>query len=43
VLGCPFGISYYANDTIRGADLAPLFRYQPDGKLPAMFEESVRR
>jgi hypothetical protein len=38
-----FGIFYYANEAIRGADLAPLFRYQPDGKLPAMFEESVRR
>jgi hypothetical protein len=32
-----FGIFYYANGTIRGADLAPLFRYQPNGKLPAMF------
>ena len=32
-----FGIFYYANGTVRGADLAPLFRYQPNGKLPAMF------
>jgi hypothetical protein len=33
-----FGIFYYASGTVRGADLAPLFRYQPNGKLPAMFE-----
>jgi hypothetical protein len=33
-----FGIFYYANGTVRGGDLAPLFRYQPNGKLPAMFE-----
>ncbi len=32
-----FGIFYYANGAVRGADLAPLFRYQPNGKLPAMF------
>jgi len=34
-----FGIFYYANDVVRGADLAPLFAYQPGGKLPAVFEE----
>jgi hypothetical protein len=38
-----FGIFYYADDAIRGTDLAPLFRYQPRGKLPAMFEETRRR
>lgn len=33
-----FGIWYYANDTVRGADLAPLFRYQPGPEgLPALF------
>jgi putative hemolysin len=32
-----FGVWYYANGTVRGADLAPLMRYQPNGKLPAMF------
>jgi len=37
-----FGIFYYANDAVRGADLAPLFRYQPNGKLPAMFEAPRR-
>lgn len=33
-----FGIWYYANDIVRGADLAPLLRYQPTGPLPAVFE-----
>jgi hypothetical protein len=33
-----FGLFYAASGTVRGADLAPLFRYQPNGKLPAMFE-----
>ena len=37
-----FGIFYYANGAVRGADLAPLLRYQPDGELPAMFEEPRR-
>ena len=37
-----FGIFYYANDTIRGADLAPILRYQPGDRLPAMFEEPRR-
>jgi hypothetical protein len=37
-----FGIFYYADGTVRGADLAPLFRYQPGDKLPAMFEEPRR-
>jgi len=38
-----FGIFYYASGAVRGADLAPLFRYQPGNKLPAMFEEPQRR
>jgi hypothetical protein len=34
-----FGIWYYANGTVRGADLAPLFRYQPGPEgLPALYE-----
>jgi len=37
-----FGIFYYANDAVRGADLAPLFAYQPGGKLPAVFEKPRR-
>jgi hypothetical protein len=37
-----FGILYYADGTVRGADLAPLFRYQPGNKLPAMFDEPRR-
>jgi len=37
-----FGIFYYANDAVRGADLAPLFAYQPGTKLPAVFEEPRR-
>jgi hypothetical protein len=37
-----FGIMYYAAGTVRGADLAPLFRYQPGDKLPAMFAEPRR-
>jgi hypothetical protein len=37
-----FGIFYYAAGTVRGADLAPILRYQPNGKLPAMFTQ-VRR
>ena len=37
-----FGIMYYAAGTVRGADLAPLFRYQPGNKLPAMFDEPRR-
>jgi putative hemolysin len=37
-----FGIFYYANGTVRGVDLAPLFRYQPNGRLPAMFEAPSR-
>jgi len=37
-----FGIYYYATGAVRGADLAPLFRYQPNGKLPAMFEAPRR-
>ena len=37
-----FGIFYYANDAVRGADLAPILRYQPGDRLPAMFEEPPR-
>jgi hypothetical protein len=37
-----FGIFYYATGAVRGADLAPLFRYQPGDKLPAMFEKPRR-
>ena len=37
-----FGIFYYANDAVRGADLAPLLAYQPGDKLPAVFEEPRR-
>jgi hypothetical protein len=37
-----FGIFYYANDAVCGADLAPLFAYQPGGKLPAVFAEPRR-
>jgi hypothetical protein len=37
-----FGIFYYATGAVRGADLAPILRYQPDGKLPAMYEAPRR-
>jgi hypothetical protein len=37
-----FGIMYYAAGTVRGADLAPLSRYQPGDKLPAMVAEPRR-
>jgi hypothetical protein len=37
-----FGIFYYANGTIRGADLATKMRYQPGNKLPALFEAPPR-
>jgi len=32
-----FGLWYHANGTVRGADLAPLFAYQPGDKLPAVY------
>ncbi len=32
-----FGILYYSQGTVRGADLATKMRYQPNGKLPAIF------
>jgi hypothetical protein len=33
-----WGITYYAEGTVRGADLAPIFRYQPKpGELPAVY------
>jgi hypothetical protein len=37
-----FGILYHAGGTVRGADLAPLFAYQPGNRLPAMFEKPRR-
>jgi putative hemolysin len=33
-----FGLLYHATGTIRGADLAPLFRYQPHGRIPAVWD-----
>lgn len=33
-----FGLWYHANDIVRGANLAPLFAYQPGGQLPAVFQ-----
>ena len=33
-----FGLWYHANGEIRGTDLAPILRYQPGRRLPAMFE-----
>ena len=32
-----WGITYYANGDVRGADLATKMRYQPDGSLPNVF------
>ena len=32
-----WGITYYANGAVRGADLATKMRYQPTGPLPAVF------
>ena len=32
-----FGLWYHANGTIRGADLAPLFAFQPGDQLPAVY------
>jgi len=37
-----FGMMDYAAGTVRGADLAPLFRYQPGTKLPAIFDDPRR-
>jgi hypothetical protein len=34
-----FGIFYYATGAVRGADLAEKMRYDPAGRLPAMFAE----
>lgn len=33
-----FGIFYYATGAVRGADLAPILRYQPGDELPDMFD-----
>jgi putative hemolysin len=38
-----FGLWYHANGVIRGADLAPLFAYQPGDRLPALYEPAGRR
>jgi hypothetical protein len=38
-----FGIFYYATGAVRGADLAPILRYQPGDELPAMYEEQRQR
>ncbi len=32
-----WGITYYANGDVRGADLATKMRYQPASALPAVF------
>jgi putative hemolysin len=32
-----WGIAYYSDGTIRGADLAPILGYQPGGVLPPIF------
>jgi putative hemolysin len=32
-----WGITYYADGTVRGADLATKMRYRPEGPLPAVF------
>jgi hypothetical protein len=32
-----FGIFYYANGIVRGADLASKFRYRPGATLPGIF------
>lgn len=37
-----FGLWYHANGAIRGADLAPLFAYQPGDRLPAVYDSGRR-
>jgi putative hemolysin len=32
-----WGLTYHAGDAVRGADLAPLFDYQPGAELPPIF------
>jgi hypothetical protein len=34
-----WGLTYYADGTVRGADLATKMRYQPGDKLPAIYAE----
>jgi hypothetical protein len=34
-----FGLLYHSQGTIRGADLATRFRYQPDNQLPAVYPQ----
>jgi len=36
------GLWYHANDVIRGVDFAPLFAYQPNGELPAVYDSGRR-
>jgi hypothetical protein len=35
-----FGLWYHANGAVRGRDLTEVMRYEPSGRLPAMFEAS---
>jgi hypothetical protein len=37
-----WGITYYADGTVRGADLATRMRYQPGGNVPAIFPATGR-
>jgi hypothetical protein len=37
-----FGLFYHSDGTIRGADLAPLFAYQPGEQLPAIYDAARR-
>ena len=37
-----WGITYYSQGTVRGADLATKMRYQPNGELPAVFPSTGR-
>ena len=37
-----FGLWYHANGIIRGADLAPLFAYQPGDDLPPVYPKPAR-
>lgn len=36
-----FGLWYHANGIIRGADLTPLFAYQPGDQLPGVFQRGA--
>ena len=37
-----WGITYYSQGTVRGADLATKMRYHPNGELPAVFPSTGR-